>query len=46
MINIPKGTKDILPFDSYKWQEVRRVVTTLKHKYNLHEIITPVFEDT
>ncbi len=46
MINIPKGTKDILPFDSYKWQEVRRVVTTLKHKYNLHEIITPVFEHT
>ena len=22
MINIPKGTKDVLPFDSYKWQYV------------------------
>ncbi len=46
MINIPKGTKDVLPFDSYKWGQVRKVVENLKHKYNLHEIITPMFEHT
>ena len=46
MINIPKGTKDILPFESYKWQEVRNVINNLKNKYNLHEIVTPMFEHT
>jgi len=46
MINIPKGTKDMLPNDSYKWQKVREVVQSLARKYNLHEISTPVFEST
>lgn len=46
MINIPKGTKDILPSESYKWQKVRQVVTDLAKKYNMKEISTPVFEHT
>lgn len=46
MINIPKGTKDVLPNESYKWNEVERVVQTLRHRYNLHEIKTPMFEHT
>ncbi|MBQ2864834.1 MAG: histidine--tRNA ligase [Clostridia bacterium] len=46
MINIPKGTKDVLPSESYKWHEVERVVRDLKHRYNLHEIKTPMFEHT
>lgn len=46
MINICKGTKDILPKDSYKWQIVRKVAEDLAKKYNLKEISTPVFEST
>lgn len=46
MINICKGTKDILPKDSYKWQTARAVVDTLADRYNLKEISTPVFEST
>jgi len=46
MINIPKGTKDILPSESYKWQKVREVVAEIKKRYNLKEISTPVFEHT
>ena len=46
MINIPKGTKDVLPNESYKWHEVERVVRTLKNRYNLKEIKTPMFEHT
>ena len=46
MINIPKGTKDILPNESYKWQKVREVIAEIKKRYNLKEISTPVFEHT
>ena len=46
MINIQKGTKDMLPKDSYKWQKVRDVMLELCRKYNLKEIATPVFEST
>jgi len=46
MINIQKGTKDMLPKDSYKWQKVREVMLELSRKYNLKEISTPVFEST
>lgn len=46
MINIVKGTKDMLPVDAYKWQKVRDVMTSLAKKYNLKEISTPVFEST
>ena len=46
MINIPKGTKDILPSDSYKWQYVESVARSVAQKFNLKEIRTPVFEHT
>lgn len=46
MINICKGTKDILPKDSYKWQIVRDNAERIAKKYNLKEISTPVFEST
>ena len=46
MINIQKGTKDMLPKDSYKWKRVREVMQELARKYNLKEISTPVFEST
>ena len=46
MVNIPKGTKDILPSESYKWQYVEGVCRELAHAFNLKEIRTPVFEHT
>jgi len=46
MINIPKGTKDILPSDSYKWQYVESVAREVARKFNLKEIRTPTFEHT
>ncbi len=46
MINIPKGTKDVLPQDSYKWQYVEGVAREVATLFNLKEIRTPVFEHT
>ncbi len=46
MINVPKGTKDVLPQDSYKWQYVEGKARELSRLYNLKEIRTPVFEHT
>lgn len=46
MINIPKGVKDVLPSESYKWQKVRQVIADLQQQYNLKEISTPEFEHT
>ncbi len=46
MVNIPKGTKDVLPSDSYKWHAVYKVIDKLAKRYNLKEIMTPTFEHT
>ena len=46
MINIPKGTKDVLPQDSYKWQYVEGVARETAKLFNIKEIRTPVFEHT
>ena len=46
MINIPKGTKDTLPNDSYKWQYVEGIARSVAETFNLKEIRTPVFEHT
>ncbi len=46
MINIPKGTKDVLPQDSYKWQYVERTAREIAKKFHLKEVRTPVFEHT
>ena len=46
MINIPKGTKDVLPSDSYKWQYVEDVARDVAKRFHLKEIRTPVFEHT
>ena len=46
MINIPKGTKDVLPQDSYKWQYVESVAREVAQLFNIKEIRTPVFEHT
>ena len=46
MINIPKGTKDALPSDSYKWQYVESVARDIAKRFQLKEIRTPTFEHT
>ena len=46
MINIPKGTKDVLPKDSYKWEKATKVAYDIARRYNLKEIRTPIFEHT
>lgn len=46
MISIPKGTKDVLPADAYKWHFVEDTARKIAALYNLKEIRTPVFEHT
>ncbi|WP_323704662.1 histidine--tRNA ligase [Mammaliicoccus sp. Dog046] len=46
MINIPRGTQDILTKDSYKWQYIENKLHELMKIYNYKEIRTPIFEST
>ena len=46
MINIPKGTKDVLPAEAYKWHFVESTARRIAALYGLKEIRTPVFEHT
>lgn len=46
MINIPKGTKDVLPAEAYKWHYVERTVREVAAAYCASEIRTPTFEHT
>ncbi|MEG2002178.1 MAG: histidine--tRNA ligase [Clostridia bacterium] len=46
MINIPKGTKDVSPLDSFKWQYVEQVFRDVTKTFNIKEIRTPTFEHT
>ena len=46
MINIPKGTKDVLPAEAYKWHFVENTARRIAAMYGLKEIRTPVFEHT
>ena len=42
----PKGTKDMLPQDSYKWQYIEEEWSKICSEYGFKEIRTPVFEST
>ncbi|MBU5593558.1 histidine--tRNA ligase [Amphibacillus sp. MSJ-3] len=46
MINLPRGTQDILPGESEKWQYLERRFIELCTRYNYKEIRTPIFEHT
>lgn len=46
MINIPKGTKDILPKDAFRWRFVEETARRTAEEFNVKEIRTPVFEHT
>ena len=42
----PKGTKDILPKDIFKWHFVENVIREVTALYNFNEVRTPTFEYT
>ncbi|MBP5686871.1 MAG: histidine--tRNA ligase, partial [Clostridia bacterium] len=46
MITVPKGTKDTLPKDSYKWQYIENTARKTAALFNAKEIRTPTFEHT
>jgi histidyl-tRNA synthetase len=45
-IQAPRGTLDILPADSWKWQAVERIARETAALYAFAEIRTPTFEHT
>ena len=46
LTNAPKGTKDILPDQIYKWQFVEDRFRKICRRYGFNEIRTPMFEHT
>lgn len=43
-INAPRGTQDVLPTESYKWQALERLLHEIAALYGFHELRTPTFE--
>lgn len=46
IIQAPKGTKDMLPADAYKWQYLEKRLREIAATYGFREIRTPIFEHT
>ncbi len=46
LTNAPKGTKDMLPDQAYKWHYVEGKFADICRKYGFREIRTPMFEHT
>lgn len=42
----PKGTKDVLPSEVYRWHELERIIREQAEKYGFNELRTPIFEHT
>jgi len=42
----PRGTQDVLPADSYKWQYIEQTALSIARDFGFHEVRTPVFEHT
>lgn len=45
-IQAPKGTKDVVPQESGKWQYLESVIRGVAAKYGINEVRTPVIEHT
>jgi histidyl-tRNA synthetase len=43
---VQRGTQDVLPSVSYRWQKLERTFAELAHRYGYREMRTPMFEDT
>lgn len=46
LTNGPRGTKDVLPSEAYKWHYVEGVFKEVAKRFGFEEIRTPVFEHT
>ncbi|AYC29718.1 histidine--tRNA ligase [Paenisporosarcina cavernae] len=46
MIQIPRGTKDLLPEETAKWQVIEKVIRDTCDVFQYKEIRTPIFEHT
>ena len=46
LTNAPKGTKDLLPAQAYKWHYVEKKFADICKRYGFKEIRTPMFEHT
>lgn len=46
IIQRPKGTKDLLPNESYKWQYIEEQIKNIFQNYGYNETRIPVFEHT
>lgn len=44
--NIPRGTQDILPGESERWQYVEQIARDTCAAFQYKEIRTPIFEHT
>ena len=42
----PRGTQDVLPADSHKWQHVEALLMDTARLFGFEEIRVPVFEHT
>ena len=45
-ITAPKGTRDLLPEESYKWHYIESVIREVCRENNYKEIRVPMFEST
>ncbi len=43
---VPRGTQDILPSESWKWQKIEQMIHDVCDLYRYEEIRTPMFEQT
>ncbi len=46
IIKAPKGTMDVVPDQSYKWQYIENKIREITKEFAISEIRTPVFEST
>jgi histidyl-tRNA synthetase len=46
LTNAPKGTKDVMPNQVYKWHFIEKSFAEICEKYGYKEVRTPVFEHT
>lgn len=46
LTNAPKGTKDVMPDQAYKWHYIEEKFAEMCKRYGFEEIRTPVFEHT
>ena len=46
LTNAPKGTKDVMPGQAYKWHYIEEKFAEMCKRYGFEEIRTPVFEHT